>query len=217
MSHAIPNGSDFWSFLHAIDRDLAEQTRMEKCPCGGVLHSANYPRSPRGLGDAPPLEMNRRFSFCCDRDGCRKRATPPSVRFLGRRVYVSVMVVLVAAMQQGPTARRRKELAKHFGVDRRTLARWQVFWREHFPQSPFWKVARARLAPVFEMVEYPRSIVAAFVHSVNPMMEWKNLLKFLSPISTPKGYASTINGGFHNVEFSRRGCPPDHVTRHRFA
>lgn len=207
MSHAIPSGPEFWSFLQAIDRDLAESTRMKGCPCGGVLHRANYPRSPRGLGSTPPSELKLRFSFCCDRDGCRKRATPPSVRFLGRKVYVSVMVILVAAMQQGPSARRTQQLAKHFGVDRRTLSRWQVFWREYFPQSPFWKVARARLVPVFDLVDYPRSIVAAFVHSVTPITGWENLLKFLSPISTPEGYASTIHGGLHNVESSRRGCP----------
>jgi len=207
MSHAIPSSPDFWSFLETIDRDLAEQTRVKGCFCGGVLHKANYPRSPRGLGSTPPSELQRRFSFCCDRDGCRRRATPPSVRFLGRKVYVGVMVVLVAAMQQGPSARRTKELAKHFGVDRRTLSRWQVFWREHFPRSPFWKVARARFVPLFELIECPRSIVAAFVHSVDPMTGLGNLLKFLSPISTNEGYASTINDGFRNMTFSRRGCP----------
>ena len=32
------------------------------------------------------------------------------------------------------------------------FARWQVFWREQFPQTPFWKAARARLVPLLEIV-----------------------------------------------------------------
>ena len=38
-------------------------------------------------------------------------------------------------------------LADQFGADRRTIARWQLFWRDLFPNTPSWKVARARLAP----------------------------------------------------------------------
>ena len=83
-----------------------------------------------------------RFSFCCDRDGCRKRVTPASVRFLGRKLYLSAVVILITAMRQGPTPSRVRELSKLFGVDRTTIARWQVFWRDHVPKTPFWKVAQ---------------------------------------------------------------------------
>jgi len=144
MYHDLPRDASFWAFLFSIDRDLAESTRQKACPCGGCLHRANYPRKPRGGGDDLPEQYGSRLSFCCDRDGCRKRATPPSVRFLGRKVYLGAVVVLVAAMRQGPAPRRVRELSRLFGADRRTVARWQVFWREHFPQTPFWKVARGR-------------------------------------------------------------------------
>ena len=77
----------FWSFLLAVDQDLAEETRKKACPCGGRLHSANYPRKPRGTPVQLPERECLRLSFCCDRDGCRKRVTPPSVRFLGPKVY----------------------------------------------------------------------------------------------------------------------------------
>ena len=52
-----------------------------------------------GYGPIAPAgeEFVRRFSLCCGREGCRKRATPPSLRFLGRRVYLCA-VVLVASM-----------------------------------------------------------------------------------------------------------------------
>jgi hypothetical protein len=97
-----------------------------------------------------PEEYRCRFSFCCDRDGCRKRMTPPSVRFLGRKVYLGAVVILISAMRQGPTPRRVHVLSTLFGVDRATVARWQAFWRDYIPQTPFWKLARGRVVPVVE-------------------------------------------------------------------
>jgi hypothetical protein len=142
MYHQLPHGASFWSFLFTIDQDLAETARKQGCPCGGGLHGANYPRKPRGLSIELPETQRLRLSFCCDRDGCRKRLTPPSVRFLGPKVYLGAIVVLISAMRQGPSPRRVRELAQLFGADRRTIARWLVFWRDHFPQTPFWKLAR---------------------------------------------------------------------------
>jgi hypothetical protein len=69
------------------------------------------------------------------------------LRFLGRRVYFGVVVVLVTAMAHGVTARRAAELRAELGVDRRTLARWRHWWQEHFPTSPFWREHRARFSP----------------------------------------------------------------------
>jgi hypothetical protein len=67
--------------------------------CCGVLHSARYWRKPRGRACDVGPEHDRRFSFCCAVDGCRSRATPPSLRFLGRKVYLATIVVLVSMMQ----------------------------------------------------------------------------------------------------------------------
>ena len=60
------------------------------------------------------------------------------------------MVILISAMRQGPTPRRVHELSTLFGVDRATIARWQAFWRDYIPQTPFWKLARGRVVPVVE-------------------------------------------------------------------
>ena len=88
MYQEFPQGASLWLFLLSVDQDLAERTRQQPCPCGGRLHRANYPRKPRGCDQDLPQDYDSRFSFCCDRDGCRKRITPPSVRFLGRKVSV---------------------------------------------------------------------------------------------------------------------------------
>lgn len=181
--HDLLHSRSFWSFLTSIDRDLAERTRRNACSCGGRLHCSNYPRAPRGGPGDLPEEYRCRFSFCCDRDGCRKRATPPSVRFLGRKVYLGAVVILISAMRQGPAPRRTRELSKLFDVDAATIARWQTFWRDQFPQTPFWRTARARLVPVFEIVALPRSILEAFLCSHDQLRGWANLLRFLSPIT----------------------------------
>jgi hypothetical protein len=187
MYHDLPRDARFWSFLLAVDQDLAEAARKGGCPCGGRLHSANYPRKPRGT----PLQLSEhqclRLSFCCDRDGCRKRATPPSVRFLGRKVYLGAIVILISAMRQGPSPRRVRELSQRFGADESTIARWQIFWREHFPQTPFWKVARANLVTLGKIVSLPYSLVDAFLSLHPPCEGWTFLLRFLSPITVPEG------------------------------
>jgi len=181
----FPRTARLWQVLFAIDQDQAETTRKNGCSCGGRLHSANYLRKPRGAPVQLSEPQQTRFSFCCDRDGCRKRVTPPSVRFLGRKVYLGAIVILISAMRQGPTPRRVRELSSRFGVDERTIARWQVFWREHFPQTHFWKVARARLVPAVEIVSLPYSVVDAFLARHHRCRGWTLLLRFLSPITIP--------------------------------
>ncbi len=185
MYHDLPRSTRFWLFLLAVDLDLAETTRKQGCPCGGRLHSANYLRKPRGTPVQLPKEQRLRLSFCCDRDGCRKRVTPPSVRFLGPKVFLGPIVILISAMRQGPSPRRVRELFARFRANRRTIARWQVFWREHFPQTPFWKRARARLVPLVEIVTLPYSLVDFFLARHHRCRGWTLLLRFLSPITIP--------------------------------
>ena len=138
--------------------------------------------------------------------------TPPSVRFLGRKVYLGVIVILISAMRQGPTPRRVRELSTRFGADRRTIARWQVFWREHFPQTPFWKIARARLVPVVEIVSLPYSLVDAFLRSPSHLQG----LDAPAAVSlTDHGSRGPANRGFDDDRTpTRRRCSsPTRVSR----
>jgi hypothetical protein len=169
-------------YLGKIDADLAQEVRQAGClGClVGKLHSAKYKRKPRS-GQKKCLE-ERRHSFCCDQDGCRKRHTPPSVRFLGRRVYWGLMVVLVSAAHHGITPERMRVLREALGIDRRTLERWRQWWLESFVQSPYWKLARARFMPLLCEQSLPLSLVRAF--AVGRPGQLIALLKFLSPITT---------------------------------
>jgi hypothetical protein len=185
--HVLLQDARFWAFLFEVDKDLANQSRRQDCPCGGRLHCANYPRKPRGGCEKLPESGGYRLSFCCERDGCRKRTTPPSVRFLGRKVYLAAVVVLVAAMRHGPSPRRVRELTDLFGADRRTIARWCIFWREHFPQTAFWKVARGRLVPRLAMAHLPGALFDAFIRHEDSCEDWRRLLEFFSPITVTGG------------------------------
>jgi hypothetical protein len=193
LYHNLFGDASFWAFLFSIDQDLAGTARQKACPCGGRLHSAKYPRKPRG-SDHLSEHYGRRFSFCCDRDGCRKRVTPPSVRFLGRKVYLAAVVALVTAMRQGPNPRRVRELSERFGADRQTIARWQVFWQEHFPQTQFWKAARGRLVPAVAVEVLPLALLNAFLGRSDPCQDWGRLLRFLSPITITGGLAIAVSG-----------------------
>lgn len=187
MWHELPRGDRFWSLLLSIDRDLAETARQHGCSCGGRLHRADYPRRPRGCPDQLPEAYRQRLSFCCNRDGCRKRVTPPSVRFVGRKVYLSAVVVLIAAMRHGATPRRVRELSKLTGADRRTIDRWQVFWQEFFPRTTFWRTARCRIVLVSKVLALPGSLMDVFLRTDASDNGWGNLLRFLSPISIRRG------------------------------
>lgn len=188
MCHPFLRDARFWLVLLQIDRDLAESARQGDCPhCGGPLHSADYERKPRGVdSDLLSVELRFRRSFCCGRDGCRKRLTPPSVRFLGRRVYLGAVVILVTAMRHGPTPPGMRKLTKLFGADRRTISRWQEFWRDAFPASAFWRIARARFMPPVDETRLPRSLIRSLEASTLESRV-KDALRFLSPITIAGG------------------------------
>jgi len=166
-----------WPVLTKIDGDLAEQAWIEGCVhCGGVLHRADYPRKVRGVS----LEA-RRHSFCCAREECRRRETPGSVRFLGRKVYAGLIVVVLSALRHGLSGQRVRTLQEHLGVDRRTLERWRRWWLEQFVRSGSWRVARARLVPPVDEAALPWSLWERFTgEGVEPLL---GLLRFLVPWS----------------------------------
>ena len=185
MYLSVLQDSRLYAFLFEVDQDLAGEARRSKCRfCGAALHSACYLRKPRGIpaGVDPGPAFPIRFSFCCSVDGCRRRHTPPSVRFLGPKVYLGVMVVLLTAMRQGPTPRSARKLGGLFGADRRTLARWRVWWQAVFPKTGFWRRTKARLLPPVPEDDLPRSLAGRF-RGDTLLKRIVRVLKFLSGLS----------------------------------
>ena len=180
----------FHDFLLACDRDLAVERQSQCCAsCGARLDVANFNRKPRGRPLKLGPEHNRRFSFCCRRDGCRSRATPPSLRFLGRRVYVAAIVVLIAILHSGASASRLARLGEIVPVPQRTIARWRRWWRETFTATPFWQIACARFMPPVEYERLPASLLDRFgvMPQACPQHDERDqlimALRFLGPIT----------------------------------
>jgi hypothetical protein len=174
----------FWHVLYRIDEDLAAEVQAVGCVhCDAALHSARYPRKPRGVARALLGEdYEYRLSFCCAREGCRRRATPGSVRFHGRRVYLGALVVLVGVLSQGLTVKRRSQLCQQLRLSERSVGRWRRWWREVFPATPWWRGARGQFVPALEVAQLPASLLERFV-APEPAQQLRDALLFLAPLS----------------------------------
>ena len=174
--------------LLQIDIELAAHSRAGGCQCGGVLHCANYPRKPRACLNEIRDDFESRFSFCCHR--CRKRTTSMSVRFLGRRVYLGLAVVLMSSGRTEASS-EAAELSKLLAVPMRTIQRWRSWWAAQFPLTPLWQAACARFMPSVDLSQLPGSLIE---HFAGPAVEsLMRLLVFLSPLTV--GQPVTLNEG----------------------
>jgi len=181
MERLLADGVLF-KLLERLDWDLALAIWAMGCVhCGARLHRSDYARKPRGLASAVLSRWDSRYSFCCGKEGCRKRHTPPSVRFLGRKVYAGVVVVLVSALMHGASPRRVEKLRCALGIDARTLRHWRRWWRERFVSGGFWKAERARFMPPVEEARMPRGLVEAFGAQERDGL--LRLMRFLSAIT----------------------------------
>ena len=178
VCHTLLQSPRFFQLLLQIDTELASQMHATPCACGGVLHRANYPRKPR----ACPREIRHafvsRWSFCCSR--CRKRSTSTSVRFLGRRVYLGLIVVLIPQRRSTLSA-AAVQLCDDLEVPPRTIARWRQWWRQRFATTALWQEVCARFMPPVQTIDLPTSLVARFTGAVHEAMA--RLLTLLCPLS----------------------------------
>jgi hypothetical protein len=172
-------GCEFFALLEQFDEASTRQVAAKGCPvCRGPLHRGDYDRKPRGgVIASAGEEFLRRFSLCCGREGCRKRAMPPSLRFLGRRVYLGV-VVIVASMVAQAKAAASKRLT---GVPRRTTQRWIAWWQGPFLRTDVFLALRALLIGV-AIEELPASIVLRFAGSATQQV--RAMLEWLAPLTT---------------------------------
>jgi hypothetical protein len=169
--------------LQQLDDDLAAEVRAAGCHCGGRLHSARYPRKPRGGPGEIGAGYMWRQSFCCARDGCRRRVTPPSVRFLGRKVYLGPVVVVLSAIGAALSPMRLCRLREMIGVSLRTVKRWTAWWQSDFASSRFWSAAQGRLVPPAPAATtLPGSLLARF--DGDEQRQLVSMMRFIAPITT---------------------------------
>jgi hypothetical protein len=178
VCHAVLQDPAFFHFLTRIDEEFAAVARLGRCcGCAGPLHVADFPRKPRGCPAAVREEYSWRLSFTCGQ--CDARATSPSVRFAGRRVYLAV-VLMLSSPPGGCSARA---LCEALSIPARTLKRWQRWWREDFPSTPFWQSVRERFMTPVRISELPQSLLERF-EAEAMADQLAQALRFMTPLST---------------------------------
>jgi hypothetical protein len=190
LCHALLADARFFSLLTQFDADIAAQVRVAGCDCGGRLHSARYRRKPRGAAIDLGADYEWRHSFCCAADGCRRRVTPPSVRYLGRRVYLGVAVVVLSAMTHGLSPRRVAYLHEQLGVSVRTLRRWRQWWRAVFVTSAVWRQARGWFVPPLAERALPSALLDRLRGDCSERLQ--RVLWTLGPLTTRSATAEGI-------------------------
>jgi hypothetical protein len=183
MLHNFLFKASFHSLLNAIDQDLVEKTKEKGCVyCGSELHQAKYPRSPLGLPSQFRETYRERRSFCCRQ--CRKRVTPESVKFFGRRRYPAALHILISLLKVGVSERRLIQIKKHFGivVSESTWKRWRRWFREKFLSTAFWQQSKGFISiHIEENKAFPRALLKLFKGALGKRMQL--LLQFLSPLT----------------------------------
>ena len=108
------------------------------------------------------------------------------MRFLGRRVYAGLVVVLITTMIHGLKAGRIHRIREALQIDSRTLKRWRQWWLDRFVRSSFWKGARARFMPPVCERKLPLSLWLSF--ELGERHRLLAVLQFLRPITTPTAW-----------------------------
>jgi hypothetical protein len=178
-------GGKIFEWLVEIDEETSRRVAAAGCPvCGGRLHRGDYDRKPRGgllalCGEA----FCRRISLCCGRPGCRRRAMPPSVRFLGRRVYLGVAMVLASIVAL--TTPSAQELERKTGIPGRTVRRWRMYWENDFQKSRLFQEQQGRFLPPLCVARLPASLLERFERAGRQEEEvLVHTLCFLAPMTT---------------------------------
>jgi len=144
--------------------------------CTNLITLANPKGVPKGTHSDYPI----RFSYCCGSDGCRKRFTPPSMRFLSRKVYASVIIFLVFLLKSKTDELKVEELNLLLGTSLsvETVRRLRNFWVKEVSQSHTWK--RAAFSHVMAQT-LPVSLLAQFQHVLDTPL--KMALKWILPLT----------------------------------
>ena len=185
MSHEVELLFKVHGVLLALDERAAERVRVSGCThCGARLDVANYPRKVRGLSaegeTAGAYEI--RFSLCCSRDGCRHRATPPSVRFLGRKVYVALAMLLVSTGRAADTGSPPAIAVTRDAPSWATRRRYRRWWAVEFFATPWFAEMAGRFAEPLDVVDAAASLLDHFMGSLRERAV--GLLRLVSPLST---------------------------------
>lgn len=181
MALSAEDGRRFFRLQQEIDLDECRRVQALGCPaCGGPLDRNDHARKPRGLPFQHFDSEPRRLNLCCRH--CRAHNMPESVVYLGRRVYVGVVLVLASVLVSGLTPRRLARVQAALGVSAQTVRRWRQWWQTGFVESRFWAERRGLLLPPVAVLDLPNDLVGRFVRGAGTA-RLLAFLRFLSPLT----------------------------------
>jgi hypothetical protein len=105
---------------------------------------------------------------------------PPSVRFLGRRVYVGAAVIVASVIALAAVT--AAAIRKRTGIPPRTTRRWIAWWRGPFVTTDVFKELSARVLPPPALLDLPTSILDRFAGPATAKLA--KLLEWLAPLTT---------------------------------
>jgi hypothetical protein len=154
------------------------------------MNWANYPRKPRGVPPEAAKYFEKRFGHCCSTAECRKRRTPPSVRFLGRRVYVAIFIIIIFSVASHELYQKLIITTAANSFSKWTLDRWVIWWDCVIPISRVWKKISGQLNSNVDNQFLPLFLIEQFLASNEGITDkaMLSLLEFLSPMAVPQDY-----------------------------
>lgn len=181
MSHISLPGASLYRFIQQIDLDIVKSAQACPClHCGGRLDRADYNRKPRGVSLGLDDDL-RRYSLCCRQDGCRKRLTCQSLRFMGRKVFLGFFILFASSLPkrvEGPSVHR---ISNELSVSPQTLSRWLSYWKEDFSKTSFWRREQGLFMPPLAQDNHAAILISRFSSETVDPIPWSTLLKFLAP------------------------------------
>lgn len=102
--------------------------------------------------------------------------------YLGRRVYVGVVLALASILVSGLTRRRLARVQADLGVSAQTVRRWRRWWQTGFVESRFWAERQGLFLPTVDVLDLPNEVVGRFVRrpGISRLLVF---LRFLSPLT----------------------------------
>ena len=157
------NNPSFFDLLIKIDQDIINKVAFNSCPfCSGKLNRSDYQRKPRGGPEGLDKAFSTRFSLCCREEGCRKRVTPRSVRFLDRRVWLGSVIIIACILKGDCQPDSFRKFCTSLRLAPKTVSRWRRWWQESFSKDQFWQALRGRLASPIAAAKLPTSLLKIF-------------------------------------------------------
>ncbi len=129
---------------------------------------------------------------------CGAQNTPASVIFLGKKVYIGVIVILASQL----LLEAEQPISSSSLFDNQasllTVRRWLKWWKDGVAKDPFWKKNQGLLRISTEVTHLVVKVWNHFEQQLTNLSDTLHaILKFFSPITIPQNYPACKNNPTH--------------------